>query len=88
MPTLHYKYKMNEPFLAGESGMYQVSHEQNEFKKKFVYGLEGSLPQDASMKTQEETLREFKHELGEQLRSEFAGKPAPDVDSFMIKGQD
>ena len=34
MPTLHYKYRMNEPFVNGEAGQYQVSHEQNNFKKK------------------------------------------------------
>lgn len=29
MPTLHYKYRMNEPFINGERGQYQVSHEQD-----------------------------------------------------------
>ncbi len=42
MPTLHYKYKMNEPFVNGEADQYCVSHEQDDFKKRFVYGLDAN----------------------------------------------
>lgn len=65
MPTLHYKYRMNEPFLAGEQGQFQVSHEQNDFKKKYVYGLDPSIGQEGQVKTQEEALRQFKQEIGQ-----------------------
>ena len=64
-----------------------MSHEQNDFKKKYVYGLDPSIGQEGQVKTQEEALRQFKQEIGQKLDSEFAGKPAPDVNSFLIKDE-
>ena len=68
MPTLHYKYCMNEPFVSGERGQYQVSHEQVEFKKKFIYGkdAEGRNIINEKIKTNQEEIDDFKsdHYLG------------------------
>lgn len=39
MPTLSYKYKMSEPFAGGDKDEFMISHEQNDFKRKFIYQL-------------------------------------------------
>lgn len=40
MPNLRYLYRMNEPFVGGQQAIHANSHDQIEFKKKFVYGLD------------------------------------------------
>lgn len=87
MPTLHYKYKMNEPFVNGEAGQYQVSHAQDDFKKRFVYGLDsnGVKIGEAPVKTAEEEFDDMKTEINQELISTFQGKDAPDIHTLMVK---
>ena len=87
MPTLHYKYRMNEPFVDGERGQYQISHEQNDFKKKVVYGLDdlGRPLENQPMKTAQDEINEMKSEWNQQLLSTFQGKCAPDISTLLVK---
>jgi len=87
MPTLHYKYRMNEPFVNGERGQYQVSHEQVEFKKRFVYGMdaEGRLVSDQKVKTTQDEIDDFKEEHNLGLINEFEGRRAPDISTLIVK---
>lgn len=86
MPTLHYKYRMNEPFVNGERGQYQISHEQNDFKKRFVYGMdENGKPMMEPVKTTQDEIDAMKTEFNESLISTFAGKDAPDVSTLLVK---
>ena len=85
MPTLHYKYRMNEPFINGERGQYQVSHEQDQFKKRHVYGMQTDKNAADGVKTIQDELNEFKSEFNEQLLSAFDGRSAPDVHTLIVK---
>jgi len=86
MPTLHYKYRMNEPFVNGEAGQYQVSHEQNEFKKRHVYGIGvESRTSSTAVKTAQEEIDEMKEEISREFVSKFSGKAAPDIHTLMVK---
>lgn len=73
MPTLHYKYRMNEPFVDGEKGQYQISHEQNDFKKRFVYGMDenGRPADEANVKSPEGEINDFKSEYTQSLMNTF-----------------
>lgn len=82
MPTLKYKYRMNEPFLAGEQGQFAISHEQNEFKKKHVYCIRDD---DEKEKTQIDELNDMKDEMMKDLADEFKDKPTPNINYFTVK---
>ena len=85
MPTLHYKYRMNEPFVNGERGCYHLSHEQNDFKKKFVYGIGEEADAANQVKTAQDEMDDMKTEFNEQLLKTFEGKNAPDVHTLVVK---
>ena len=87
MPTLHYKYRMNEPFVNGERGQYQVSHEQDTFKKRVVYGLdeEGKPQDDKQIKTTQDEIDDLKSEWNQDLLNTFQGKSAPDIHTLIVK---
>lgn len=87
MPTLHYKYRMNEPFVNGERGQYQVSHEQVDFKKRFVYGIdcEGKPGENQKVKTTQDEIDQFKSEHNQGLLNEFHGRLAPDIHTLIVK---
>lgn len=66
MPTLHYKYRMNEPFVGGEADQYQMSHEQDDFKKRFVYGMDGNgkpAEENQTVKTTQDEINDLKTEF-------------------------
>ena len=80
MPTLHYKYRMNEPFVGGETSTYQVSHEQDSFKKKFVYGLK---PDVKDFQAGDDVLKSLKEDE-EKLKREFEGPNQSDLSTFIV----
>ena len=76
------KYRMNEPFLAGEQGQYAISHEQNDYKKKYVYCLKDD---NEKMKTQQDEINDMKDEMAKDLADEFKDRPTPNIDYFTVK---
>ena len=80
MPTLHYKYRMNEPFVGGEASIYQVSHEQDTFKKKFVYGLKTDVEDFSAKDDQLNSLKEDE----EKFKREFEGPNQSDLSTFIV----
>lgn len=60
MNTLVYKYKMAEPFMNGDQSMYQISHDQVEFKGKREPGIQFDLKQLSEIKTKQEEFEEIK----------------------------
>jgi len=73
---------MNEPFLAGEQGQFAISHEQNDYKKKFVYCIKDDNEKEI---TQEEELNKMKDEMAKDLADEFKDRPTPNINFFTVK---
>ena len=82
MPTLKYKYRMNEPFLAGEQGQFAISHQQNEYKLKNVHCI---VDDNEKIKTKEDEINDLKDEMARELADEFKDKPTPNINFFTVK---
>ena len=67
-----------------------MSHEQIDFKKRHVYGLDmNGKPQEDStgqpVKTTQDEINDLKTEFNQQLLNTFQGKSAPDIHTLIIK---
>ena len=66
-----------------------MSHEQIDFKKRHVYGLENPGEtygvKDPEFKTAQDEIDEMKQEMNQELVGAFKGRDAPDIHTLMVK---
>eukprot|EP00347_Sterkiella_histriomuscorum_P017662 403348480 len=84
MPTLQYKYCMNEPFIGGTNAQVQTSHENLIFKRNltYQYNVTNQMIQD---KKTEDDIKKEQCDLWDKVKSNCK---VDDLTSFTIKQDD
>lgn len=78
LPMLHYKYRMNEPFVGGVQKEFASSREQWNHKKAFIY----EIGEDAQ---KEKPMSEAKKELINEIVKPLQDESPENIDNFIVK---